>query len=177
MRLCKDEEVRRNCPLTCGICCDDDSSYTFMTYFHIEKSCFWITKKEKRKSKYCCQYRNGKVARAACPKAWDYCKAPITDEWRYILIMCTSSWLSFKIILEYYAIEFGVPYVYTATAKKKKFFVRHEDLSVWSKRHHSSFSFLAHAFRSHRYHHFPKSFTVLHVVTTRCCHPRPWRHW
>ena len=77
MKLCKLDEVRTNCPVTCGLCCEDDPSYTFINDMGIEKTCGWITLKDVRKSKYCDKYKSGMLVRVACPKACDYCKAPI----------------------------------------------------------------------------------------------------
>jgi len=82
---CKYQTVRVNCPLSCGLCCENDDAYTFTAKFGTDdttKDCDWLGKKEKRQEKYCGenddgdefdQFQNGKMIRYACPKSCKYC--------------------------------------------------------------------------------------------------------
>jgi len=77
VELCQVDEVQNSCPTTCGLCCEDDSAYTFITSLGTEKSCKWIAKKDARKERYCDQYKNGTMVRSACPKTCNFCGASI----------------------------------------------------------------------------------------------------
>ena len=63
---CKEQEVHDNCPLTCGVCCEDDPSYEF--------DCDSI-KTEHDLSTYCDgDWFKGRAIRDGCPKSCGFCK-------------------------------------------------------------------------------------------------------
>jgi hypothetical protein len=83
---CQYQAVHVNCPLSCGVCCEDDPSYTFNAPFaegSKTKDCEWVGKKFLRQQKYCSgevdesdpfvEYQGGKWIREACPKACNFC--------------------------------------------------------------------------------------------------------
>ncbi len=55
--LCLLDEVRENCPQSCGICCEDDPDFTFPlnNIFGTSQDCAWITKNniDIRRGNYC----------------------------------------------------------------------------------------------------------------------------
>ena len=87
---CQYQTVRVNCPLSCGLCCENDDAYTFTAKFGKggkTKDCDWLGKKEKRQEKYCGEkddgdefgeFQNGKMIRDACPKSCKYCVDPVS---------------------------------------------------------------------------------------------------
>lgn len=50
---CGKFEYRDACPVTCGICCEDDDTWKFYNNLGVEKSCKWLAGKAKRIAKYC----------------------------------------------------------------------------------------------------------------------------
>jgi len=52
---CPQRNVRKNCPTTCGLCCENDRKFAFKTELNTMKSCAWISKKISRINKYCPQ--------------------------------------------------------------------------------------------------------------------------
>jgi len=73
---CKIAEIVSNCPISCGICCKDDASFTINTSTG-EKECKWIGKRQERKDRYCLKYIIGLRVRSSCPIACDFCKDPV----------------------------------------------------------------------------------------------------
>ena len=57
---CQKEDVHINCPLSCGLCCKDHTSYTFVTENGNTKNCNWISNKPFRAQKYCDTLQHGK---------------------------------------------------------------------------------------------------------------------
>jgi len=84
-KYCQYQTVRVNCPLSCGLCCENNDAYTFTAKFGKggrTKDCDWLGKKEKRQEKYCGEkddgdefneFQKGKMIRDACPKSCKYC--------------------------------------------------------------------------------------------------------
>jgi len=84
-QFCQYQTVRVNCPLSCGLCCEDDASYKFTAKFGKKdktKDCEWLGKKKKRQEKWCNEkddgdelneWQNGKMIRDACPKNCNFC--------------------------------------------------------------------------------------------------------
>ena len=72
-KFCVFDAVRRNCPITCGLCCEDDSTFSFMTDRVGIKNCKWIANSAKRIQKYCDKRRKGVVIKSACPVACNSC--------------------------------------------------------------------------------------------------------
>lgn len=85
---CTNPEVERNCPITCGVCCEDDETYFFRTNSNKRKSCAWIAKSSNR-LKYCNTFRSGKMVRVACPNTCSYCP-PYDDELPLVVSYPTS---------------------------------------------------------------------------------------
>mmetsp|Transcript_20140 Transcript_20140/g.24827 ORF Transcript_20140/g.24827 Transcript_20140/m.24827 type:complete len:369 (-) Transcript_20140:180-1286(-) len=77
---CTDEEVRENCPQTCGICCSDSSSYTFRNQFGEEKDCVWLGSKDFHGYLYCDDYQNGRMVKDACPVACNFCQPYVSED-------------------------------------------------------------------------------------------------
>jgi len=76
-RHCRREDVHINCPLSCGVCCRDDPTYTFITAYKQTKDCAWIAKNPWRANSYCDAYSNGRMVRNACPLTCNLCKSYI----------------------------------------------------------------------------------------------------
>ena len=78
--LCRNEEVKDNCPLACGLCCSNDPSYTFKTKYgnQTRKDCEWLEDRDIRSFLHCSKWKN----RRSCPKACDMCKEPISEEYK-----------------------------------------------------------------------------------------------
>lgn len=83
-RLCTEEVVYENCPLSCGRYCFNDPNFQFKKKSGKGKaSCKWIEKKQARKDRYCdktvspiqshSDYQGKVMVRYACPKACGYC--------------------------------------------------------------------------------------------------------
>ena len=69
-------EVREACPHTCGMCCQDDETYSFVNNIGEEKTCDWLThpiKGKKRREAHCETYDNGSMVRNACQVSCDFC--------------------------------------------------------------------------------------------------------
>mmetsp|Transcript_7410 Transcript_7410/g.9421 ORF Transcript_7410/g.9421 Transcript_7410/m.9421 type:complete len:148 (+) Transcript_7410:135-578(+) len=84
-RLCQVQEVRDNCPQTCGICCENDSQYVFNRSNSYSDDvllgdCSWLTKhkdnQEERITKYCgnTDSNNGRTVRDGCPVSCGFCQ-------------------------------------------------------------------------------------------------------
>lgn len=71
-RLCKNPEVRFNCPQSCGLCCDDDPNYNFTVRNVITKTCDWIAE-DTLNERFCDKFRNGRMVRDACPRSCNFC--------------------------------------------------------------------------------------------------------
>ena len=67
-----------NCPLSCGLCCEDDAVFTFMTENRQRRNCAWIANKPDPRAKYCTTTYNGRIVQDACPLACDECNACIS---------------------------------------------------------------------------------------------------
>ena len=75
VQFCAIEEVRTNCPITCGLCCEDDPTYYFQTHTGVNTNCESLSDLEWFQSKHFCNTLfNGMMVRASCPKACSYCK-------------------------------------------------------------------------------------------------------
>jgi hypothetical protein len=76
--LCQIEIVRTKCPQTCGLCCEDDASYTFLNRSSKMKDCAWIiASSQERKDLYCSLHKNGRMVRDGCPSACNVCQAEV----------------------------------------------------------------------------------------------------
>jgi len=70
--LCKRIDVNPACPVACGACCADDSTYTFTTERenYPDQDCAWIEKKFEKRKKYCKKKQN----KAACALTCNNCQ-------------------------------------------------------------------------------------------------------
>lgn len=87
-RLCStNETIRNECVVSCGICCEDDDSYSFKIKSKKVKNCRWLASRTRRQEKWCTDngatatssdqqfktWQNGRMIRDACPEACDRC--------------------------------------------------------------------------------------------------------
>jgi len=79
-QYCLNNEVTTACPVTCGLCCEDDLTFRFQIKMkdpNIKKGCTWIGRKEDRQKKYCFNFMEKASIQAACPDACGLCRDPI----------------------------------------------------------------------------------------------------
>jgi len=81
-RNCKRDDVHNNCPISCGLCCEDDPTYTFDAGESTgERCCAWIAEHpDSRTDTYCDKYISGQMVRNACPKTCGLCKDYVSVE-------------------------------------------------------------------------------------------------
>ena len=73
-RECQTLETFRNCPVTCGVCCEDDPGYRILTNWQQkEKSCRWIGQQTNRIRRYCTKQNNGALVSSRCHVACNNC--------------------------------------------------------------------------------------------------------
>ena len=77
--MCQHKKVRKACPQTCGLCCENDPDYVFKTPLGEpkEKDCKWIEEIDTRPTIHCDNYKNGRMVKDACPKACNFCKTKV----------------------------------------------------------------------------------------------------
>ena len=75
---CIIEPVRENCPLGCGLCCENDRNFLFET-FKQTVNCKWVGDRNHRQNKYCNTVQSGQKVSDACPVACDSCYDPIAS--------------------------------------------------------------------------------------------------
>ena len=73
--LCQLEEIRSNCPQSCGLCCEDDPLFEFLDESSISRNCSWI--EEFSMNDYCNRRRNQTTVKFRCPLACDICKTEV----------------------------------------------------------------------------------------------------
>ena len=73
VKFCKRDEVKAGCPVTCGLCCEDDGMFFFPLQSGKVKGCPWIGANDERKEKYCEMITNGKSIGSACPYTCGNC--------------------------------------------------------------------------------------------------------
>ena len=78
--LCLNEDVRANCPQTCGLCCKDDLSYKFNFNNSFNLNCTSIQQLDENHKSTCNSYRNGRMVRDGCPVACSFCQEFVTLE-------------------------------------------------------------------------------------------------
>ena len=79
--VCQNSDIRSQCKVSCGICCEDDPDYFFVINDH-PRYCPWFGKKPIRINTYCGRksYLNGAQVRNVCPKACNNCPSFISLE-------------------------------------------------------------------------------------------------
>lgn len=77
-QLCIFDEVKENCPQTCGIYCVDDPEYSFKLKKKKlgGRKCNWLSTLERRET-YCKRWSNKRMIRDACPIACNFCQAAL----------------------------------------------------------------------------------------------------
>ena len=70
-------DVREACPQACGICCENDSEYTFQIEDEEVRTCEWLARKQKLQKNYCGTYSSGSMVRNACPESCGLCKTEV----------------------------------------------------------------------------------------------------
>jgi len=71
---CKYDDVKDNCPVTCGECCEDNDHYSFVIGDETMK-CDGLLP-AKATEKYCGKWINKKLVRNECAKSCNYCEGP-----------------------------------------------------------------------------------------------------
>jgi len=66
----KYKAVRKRCPVTCGVCCEDDTTFKFKLNNGQQKGCAWINPKKKNRMKYC----KKPFISSSCPIKCEDCK-------------------------------------------------------------------------------------------------------
>lgn len=66
IKVCKKDDVPGACPISCGLCCENDADFTFKTKNKVVKDCQWIQNQYERRREYCDER---KKVRAHCPGA------------------------------------------------------------------------------------------------------------
>jgi hypothetical protein len=76
-KYCVDTTISDACPQTCGLCCEDSTSFKFRTSDGKKRDCEWIanhgTESGQAKT-YCNTRNNGALVRVLCPQACGACK-------------------------------------------------------------------------------------------------------
>lgn len=63
-----------NCPVTCGVCCEDDPDYNIVTNWEQkDKRCGWIGSQTNRIRRYCNEINNGALVKSRCHVACNNC--------------------------------------------------------------------------------------------------------
>jgi len=76
--LCLEEEVALGCPISCGVCCENNLNYSFTVNTGSVKKCRWLYANEDRKMDWCEEFSNGRKVKRGCPKVCDACFPKIT---------------------------------------------------------------------------------------------------
>lgn len=73
---CQKPATFRNCPVTCGVCCEDDPNFFILTNRdQSRKKCTWIGKQPNRVRRYCEENNNGALVKSRCHVACSNCFA------------------------------------------------------------------------------------------------------
>ena len=76
--LCRVQRIKKACPQTCGLCCEDDVDFTFRDVKKKERNCDWLSKGNKdRRNEYCDLKAPLVKIRNSCPVACNYCAKPV----------------------------------------------------------------------------------------------------
>lgn len=72
------EDVRKACPVTCGLCCSDDDSYAFTKPNSVDElSCSDLVDSELNQIKYCDRFKNGIMVKNACRRSCNNCMTEV----------------------------------------------------------------------------------------------------
>lgn len=72
--LCKNADVRSNCPQTCGLCCEDDPTYNFRLPSFQSFNCASIASESDGAENVCNIFSNGRMIRDGCPFICNFCQ-------------------------------------------------------------------------------------------------------
>jgi Arylsulfatase A and related enzymes len=75
VEFCQMEEVRLNCPLTCGLCCEDDPTFLFPRFNGRYAGCGWLSGNQVRIDNNCDLLYSGTYVWSACPLTCGRCPA------------------------------------------------------------------------------------------------------
>jgi len=73
VKYCVNEEVRTKCPVACGLSCEDDQNFSFITNDGMSEDCGWIAVRASRITTYCPQ----PLVSASCARTCNSCKTYI----------------------------------------------------------------------------------------------------
>lgn len=76
-KFCKNQNVRNACPVTCGLCCVNDDSYTFLSGSGQTYDCDFLEGSEFRRLKFCDTSHDGQMVKNACRSACNNCLSRI----------------------------------------------------------------------------------------------------
>ena len=78
-KLCQHDDVRNECPQTCGLCCEDDLDYAVVSPWNGKLlDCETIQNGERVQLKYCEKWYDKQLVKNACPVACNACKSLVT---------------------------------------------------------------------------------------------------
>lgn len=73
--LCIEDDVRINCPQSCGLCCENDTNYSFKYMEFLWLDCAWIQhQSDENRHDICNSFRSGRMVRDGCPRACNFCQ-------------------------------------------------------------------------------------------------------
>mmetsp|Transcript_24352 Transcript_24352/g.36092 ORF Transcript_24352/g.36092 Transcript_24352/m.36092 type:complete len:574 (+) Transcript_24352:152-1873(+) len=78
--LCRIDAVNKNCPQTCGSCCQDLDDFFFIRTRNLIGTCKWLNENDRRKGKYCNYTEmsyDGRTIRDGCPVTCNFCFSKI----------------------------------------------------------------------------------------------------
>lgn len=84
-KFCRMDGVRTNCPVSCGLCCNDDPNYNFtnkvpgvVTEVPGVINCELIQKTESLQLRFCNKYKNGIMVKNACSDTCSNCPLEVS---------------------------------------------------------------------------------------------------
>lgn len=77
LQLCGKSDVVKNCPVSCGECCEDDPDYVFSTDSGSQVGCEWLSTEPSSSS--CDKWSNGQFVKNGCAKSCNYCPGSISS--------------------------------------------------------------------------------------------------
>lgn len=75
-KMCNRPDTPGPCPISCGLCCANDPTFTFLTRKVGRKDCQWIESQYDKRRGYCDEK---KKIRTACAAACKSCFQPVDD--------------------------------------------------------------------------------------------------
>jgi hypothetical protein len=80
--LCNHKIVANNCPNICGLCCQDNPTYSFLgDLTELPRTCAWIAKNNKktevRRERHCESIQSGFIVKDQCQMSCGFCFEPV----------------------------------------------------------------------------------------------------